>query len=164
MKTTHKTIRQNVWETNSSSSHAVSLCIREKNIPTMKPYASNAEIIVSLRHDYTYEDWENKMGLLGAYLVLSEQEDKLSKVEDIISDFAGINIRFNVSEIPVLTKYGKGKERIEGEFYLFTKAQYDEVPIDDFITDVEKILASDELILSFVCSTGWLNVSEYYDG
>lgn len=168
----HKTIRQNVFETNSSSTHSVTLCIPENIKPNYKPYSDTGILDVGVTDGYWYaEAWNAKLTLLGAYLIITNRMNDLEKIEQVISDFTGMKVIFNKESVEKLhksvidfnTNYPK-EDYLSDHFYNFLKNQYETIKIEEFTSLVEQILESNEMIIGFVCSDGWFNVCEYYDG
>ena len=170
-----RTIRQNVFETNSSSTHSATLCVRSGVKPSFKPYSPDGVIEVSLSApDGDSEDWFDKMGMLGTYLSLTDRKNELPRIEKIISDFSGMGVHFNAREVAAIKPIKLGEDWTEGKkieviqesvknkFYYFGKSDYGD-GIGDFIHSIETILKDDDTILAFVCSGGWFDTEHYYD-
>ena len=177
-------IRQNCWETNSSSTHAVTLNVLEVE-PTMKPYSKNNKTIVIEKtswEDYSLENWKTKMHFLGEYLGFLNRKSEFSRIEKLISDFAGFEIVYGslFYDIVPITLENENELKTEKDYSVIDEEDDDDYSVlmrefsyfsrgyesceEFFQEDVEKILSSDDMILSFICSDGWFEIETYYDG
>lgn len=176
----HTQIRQNCWETNSSSTHAITLNVKCASTLTTKPYSQDGIPIVIEKgwEDYSQENWEAKMHFLGEYLAYTNRKSELKRVEKIISDFAGFPITYGENFYELVPVAHPTDDLGDNEEYdnpyndqLMTKFGYfcdnngyGYESSEDFVMDVEKILVTDFMILSFLCSDGWFCVEHYRDG
>lgn len=176
----YQTVRQNVFETNSSSTHSATICVRTGTKPDMKPFSPDGKLTVKpYMPDGTDETWRAKMGLLGYYLALMGRTEELPRIENIISEFSGVEIRYDQAEVNKIDKIEKPSYDNEDEDYDEAEEEYYEALKDEFgyfggseygdsVEDVEKsiktILSDDDTVLAFVCSGGWFDTEHYYDG
>lgn len=176
-----KTVRQNVFETNSSSTHAVTLCVSHDRKPSSKPYVEGGFYDFKLSTwgpNGEDESWYSKLQLLGLYLRILGRDDEFRKVLDLVGKFADIIITLNEeywNKVEVYSDTEKVENpwskqsksaatwELDSRFDYFTKDEYSDC-VEDFRDKVEDILSNDQTIVAFVCSGGWFDLTTYYDG
>lgn len=174
-----KTVRSQVFETNSSSTHAVTLCVSHARKPAMRPYSyDNEPITIGVRSYNSWEDegWTTKMQFLALYLKPLGRLDELEKCRKMVEDFAGFEINFDQESLDKIKTPTDGTqisdsmssdledEYLSDYFSYFISEYHGHDSIADFREHVENLLSNDATILAFVCSTGWFDVEGYYDG
>ncbi len=165
-----KTVRSQVFETNSSSTHAVTLCVSHARKPSMKPYSpDNAPITVNISkwNSWEEESWTAKIQFLALYLKTLGRIQELEKCLKLISDFAGFDVEVNkedLHKIPTESIEADAEELLGDHFSYFLREYYGHDSVEDFREVVEDLLSKDDTILAFICSTGWFDVQGYYDG
>lgn len=163
----HTKIRSGTFETNSSSTHAYTIYTGKTGEATFKPIIKEAPITVSSGFTTT-DEWMPKLSSLVGYLYLQKREDEIAKIQDIFFRFTGTEPSFDFTRIKESVEHPKWPLDLEGFFEGFSPSgpygdEYGNTP-EELEQFFNKILLSEEDILGFVCSTGWIEVNEYYDG
>jgi hypothetical protein len=172
MKTTQ--IRQNCFETNSSSTHAFTLYVPSNVEISYKPYSETGKIIIPLGNIGGDDTFMDKMIMLGRYLQIQKKFDDLHVIEKVVSEFSGIDVKYDTEYFSPTLRYN-GEEysdedhAIEDQFYTFLSGDrygYGNGSVSNIREILDGILSSgsDKSILEFVCSFGWISCDTYYDG
>lgn len=177
-----KTVRQNVFETNSSSTHSVTLCVRSGATPTMKPYsAGDVPVTVKISqwgYDGEDEGWQVKLGMLAAYLKTIGNLDRLEQIRSNLEKFAGFPISIDQESLDKLPTVSDQKrtemdedgceseadDYVRDIFSYFINEYYGHETVGDFRHAIDSVIEDDDTALAFLCSTGWFDVQGYYDG
>lgn len=151
----HKQIRQNVYETNSSSTCAYTLSFYSSKQPNHKPIISGPIKVGNWAN--TYEDWTTKLQMLAGYLTITKQP--LDFLISTVEKFSGDKLEFVIDD--------KLKDSsLEDYFDSFSyRHDYDYGnTVEDIESIMTEVLSSEENILKFLFVNGQIDVNEYYDG
>lgn len=161
----HRQVRQSTWETNSSSTHAYTLYFPERVSVEFKPIPDGNPIFVSSGW-YTGTSWRSKAGYVAAYLYIKDRLDDIRKLEELLTNFCGGEVKFDLTKlVEYVDKYPKDKN-VEDMFDSFTLRNYDQYGSspENLEKTFERILATNDNTLAFICSSQGIEINEYYDG
>ena len=157
----HKQIRNGVFESNSSSTHAFSIMVSTTALPQFIPIIRGPILVpVDARED---ETWENKLTLLCGYLWLDKRHEDIVKIVNTLTEFCGSPIELDFSE---LQKYQEGKWPHESAVdYLSTFQGGEDADDEETLKGkIEKIISSETALLAFVCRSNTYDLWCGYDG
>jgi len=184
-----KTIRHNTFETNSSSTHALSISMNNITKPTFKPISEDTvEIGI---YSYGYETWKDRLSMLITYCIVRDKISKINDILELVSGFVGFPVKtvFKLEDIYINTtddSYNRKMYQIEkdGKFFrlyewtdemiddddfdqfseFFGNSGYGEDSAKDLVDKLENIISNQEKLLAFVFSENPISSEEYYDG
>jgi hypothetical protein len=166
----NKTVRPNVFETNSSSTNACALYLKAGAVPDFKPFSNDGKISIRVDHfSGGSEEWNYKLSILGTYALVTNQIDKMPIIEKAISEFTGMEMTFDEGSIEQYISDGLKYPKVDMDddindtFYEFLGSYYGN-SLEDFKEIMQTVLSCDKMIVAFVCSTGWFHLTAYYDG
>ena len=174
-----KTIRQNCFETNSSSTHALILCrtLSNSGIDTTFIPNANGEVHINTTYGGNCQDndpW-SKSKLLLYYAETISDESLYNRIVSVIESTAGVKVTTE------RTVYDNGKTKLDrpafkplteeekqyairDKFYKFT-CEYGNGSVEGFVEAIESILNNDTNIKNFIfCSKNGIELNAYYDG
>jgi hypothetical protein len=172
-----KTIRPNCFETNSSSTHSLTLHAPTAVGRPVTTFLPNDEGVIEIQLDESPSELEScltdKLSFLLSYAYASGDQAKFDNVRSVVEKFTGIPVKTviqkrektewvtaEVTEVPA----ENSAEDLEDFAGMFT-GDYGNGPLEDFVSVAEEIFASDDMILTFVFSNHYGFSSEtYYDG
>lgn len=172
-----KTIRTNCFETNSSSTHSITLCgvnLSNNQKPTMT-FVKDAEIEIHVGCSDPDSNVVGKLSFLLAYADTMADQVLFDRLIKVVEDFSGAIIK------PYKTEYNREAKTWEKNAYLtvrseagdledtfseFIHSEYAHADGADIQNTVEKhIIDSDEKLIIFLFSThSAFDKQEYYDG
>lgn len=158
----HIQIRQGSFETNSSSSHAFTLCFPSGGQPDSRPIIRGPISVGTCAG--TDDGWQTKVEMLAAYLYISDRKDEIPRLEKIISDFAGgdIPLKFDFTNWEkVILKYGEMGIGEYFETYTDGNSEYGNSE-EEIISNFDNILKDDNLLLVFI-NNPVIQEDTYYD-
>ena len=172
-----KTIRPNCFETNSSSTHSLTLHAPTAVGRPVTTFLPNDEGVIEVRLNTSPYELESclidKLSFLLSYAYASGDQVKFDNVRDVVEKFTGLPVKTTIqkredkgwltSEVTaVLTESTPGD--LEDFGGVFT-GDYGNGPLKEFVSVAERIFASDDMILTFIFSKHCAFSSEtYYDG
>jgi len=166
MNMKHKQVRQGTYETNSSSTHAYTINTYRKSVKAEYKPIVDGPIVIS--PDAGEGDhWTTRVSWLVGYLYLSNRKDEVGIVAKSLSDFVGESVGFSMDKfIEHVEKYDT---TVEDYFEIFNdEGEHGERGygnnLKELIVFFDGVMESPESIRNFICSSGWVEVNEYYDG
>lgn len=162
--TKHIKIRTSTFETNSSSTHAYTVWTGKQGKATFRPIITETIKVEPVW--YATDDWKTKLSALVAYLYIQNRKDEIANIQDIFLRFTGTEPSFDFSKVQESLddpKYPFELEWLFEEFSPNYDGNYGNEP-KELIEFLDRILLTEEDILAFVCSNGWIETNEYYDG
>ncbi len=187
-----KTIRQNCFETNSSSTHSLTLHAPSSVARPSTTFLANEEgfIDVSLTTDPSEceSSMPDKLSFLLSYAYIVGDQSKFDQVKNVVETFTKIPIRAkinrwdykerkNISETDVQTvcqEMAEIRATIEDKneadkkvgkkcnSFDYFVGDYGHSSMEDFMSEASKIFASDEMVLTFIFSNSGGFTSETY--
>ena len=158
-----KTIRQNTFETNSSSTHALSLYSSKLGNRDVTFIASDDPVVVNVGGWLPFiinDSITEKIKFVVSYLFNTNQTDKLQEFQDAFNAFSPrkLEIVFNAKYEPC------GVDSLDDYFSIFT-CEYGHDGVEDFKVYADAIVKNADTMLDFVFTSanGWESES-YYDG
>ena len=164
-----KTIRQNTFETNSSSTHAISFSSTLSHPPEFIP-VNNGPVIINVEIKDT-ETWKNKVAMLGFITEFyKESPINTKELENILSSYTGFSMTFNSDlKKEKRERYIKGYKLSEQEWFSdnlsgYFTGEYGFGSDESFLETLCEILKDEEKIKRFCFSENLYVIGSYYDG
>lgn len=172
-----KTIRPNCFETNSSSTHSLTLHAPTAVGRPVTTFLPNEEGVIEIRLSQSPSELEScltdKLSFLLSYAYAAGDQAKFDNVRAVVEKFTGIPVKITlnkcdgkicvtaeITEVPA----ENSADDLEDFAGVFT-GDYGNGSLEEFIDVAEKIFKSDDMILTFVFSNHYGFSSEtYYDG
>lgn len=172
-----KTIRQNTFETNSSSTHAYSVNRLNKanRADTNIIPDENGEVKVNLSDD-SGSSPQSKLSLLLFYAYTVGDQEMFDRIVRVVENFSGARVAAVVNKwsgkswqknCPVTTVLADGSrtdDAMEDTFCSWTN-ESGHGSTEDFVSTMDEIGADDDTIKVFIFSSRQnINTETYYDG
>lgn len=159
-----KTIRENTFETNSSSTHAYSVSVPAGGAG-YKPIVSGP---VNLKQgNYWYGDgqsWSSRIQLMYQYLGVTGRLGEFDAISEAISTFIGQPLVVeSENKFADIGDYADLKEYVRDEFYKFCNEDYSD-GVEGFISSMNAIVGDVNKAVAFAFTEGIVDQHEYYDG
>lgn len=161
-----KTIRQNTFETNSSSTHAYTINVMANDKPTFKPLIYVDKYTVTNSYDES-DSWNGRATLCIRYGYITTGQPTVNNILEWLAEFLGVPVTLDERVLKSSKECGAPVDDDEAlhdymrdEFYSWCR----DGGTEDFISDMNKITSDKNLFLSFVFSESSVSTETYYDG
>ena len=162
-----KTTRTNCFETNSSSTHSLTVFSAGANLKPIYNFVGDdaGEVHVKVGNVYDVDSTPiEKLGFLLTYASVTGSQELFDRVVKIAADFSKLTIVPDKAEVegePL--DEDEYEDVLSDDFYKFTN-EYGHGSVEDFKSSVDEIIEDDASILAFIFGAGGFDRTEHYDG